>query len=115
MSTLANSEDRDEMPHDAAFHQGLHCLLRQEHSSEKKLQFHLEIIICNPLIFTTGICLGLIWGLIMTPSQNEQKLPKMVYITSNFLVLHFGENFMKIRSKIPKLQMYEKLHKNVSE
>ena len=27
-STLANSEDPDEMPHKAAFHQGLHCLLR---------------------------------------------------------------------------------------
>ena len=29
MSTKANSEDPDEMPHNAAFHQGLHCLLRQ--------------------------------------------------------------------------------------
>ena len=26
--TLANSEDQDEMPHSAAFHQGLHCLLK---------------------------------------------------------------------------------------
>ena len=26
-STLANSEDPDEMPHMVAFHQGLHCLL----------------------------------------------------------------------------------------
>ena len=26
--TLANSADPDEMQHDAAFHQGLHCLLR---------------------------------------------------------------------------------------
>ena len=25
-STFANSEDPDEMQHDAAFHQGLHCL-----------------------------------------------------------------------------------------
>ena len=29
MRTLANSEDPDEMLHKAAFHQGLHCLLRQ--------------------------------------------------------------------------------------
>ena len=28
MGTLANSEDPDEMQHNAAFHQGLHCLLR---------------------------------------------------------------------------------------
>ena len=29
MGTLTNSDDPDEMPHYAAFHQGLHCLLRQ--------------------------------------------------------------------------------------
>ena len=28
--------------------------------------------------------------------KNEQKLPKMVYIIPNFLVLHFDENFTKI-------------------
>ena len=27
MDTLENSEDPDEMPHNAAFHQGLHFLL----------------------------------------------------------------------------------------
>ena len=39
----------------------------------------------------------------------------MVYIISHFLVLHFGENFMKIGTKIAKLQMHENLHKNVNE
>ena len=28
MGTLANSEDPDEMLHNVAFHQGLHCLLK---------------------------------------------------------------------------------------
>ena len=28
MCTLANSEDTDEMQHNAAFHPDLHCLLR---------------------------------------------------------------------------------------
>ena len=28
MGTFANSEDPDEMQNEAAFHQGLHCLLR---------------------------------------------------------------------------------------
>ena len=28
MCTFANSENLDEMQHNAAFHQGLHCLLR---------------------------------------------------------------------------------------
>ena len=39
----------------------------------------------------------------------------MVYIIPDFLVLHFGENLMKIRTKIAKLQMHTKLHKNVTE
>ena len=40
--------------------------------------------------------------------KNEQKLPKMVnyYIIPNFLVLHFGENFMKIRSKMFSFTIY---------
>ena len=38
--------------------------------------------------------------------------PKMVYIIPNFIVLHFGVNFMKIRKKIAKLKMHENLHKN---
>ena len=38
----------------AEFHQGLHCLLRQNQSSEKEMYFFifLEITICNPSIFT---------------------------------------------------------------
>ena len=39
----------------------------------------------------------------------------MVYIIPNFLVLHFGEKFMKIQTKIAKLQMHENMHKNVNE
>ena len=44
MHTLANSEDPDEMPPNAAFHQSLHCLLRQKHFQRKKYSFYLEII-----------------------------------------------------------------------
>ena len=47
MGTLASSEDPDEMPNNAAFHQGMHCLLKQKQSSEKEIQFFLEIITCN--------------------------------------------------------------------
>ena len=52
MSTLANNEDPDEMPHNGTFHQGLHCLLRQKQSSEKDMQFYLEIITHDPSIYT---------------------------------------------------------------
>ena len=34
---MANSEDPDEMPHKVAFHQGLHCILKQNGSSEKEI------------------------------------------------------------------------------
>ena len=42
---LTNSEEADEMPHNVAFHQGLHCLPRQNQSSEKEntIIFFLEI------------------------------------------------------------------------
>ena len=33
MGTMANSEDPDEMQHEAAFHQGLHCMLRSKQFS----------------------------------------------------------------------------------
>ena len=33
MGTLANSKDPDEMQHYAAFHLGLHCLLKLKQSS----------------------------------------------------------------------------------
>ena len=36
MSTFANSEDPDEMQHNAAFHLGLHCLLKLKRSPDKK-------------------------------------------------------------------------------
>ena len=42
MGTLTNSVSPDEiiqMLHNAAFHQGLHWLLRQKQSSEKETQF----------------------------------------------------------------------------
>ena len=64
MGTMANSEDPDEMPRKAAFHLGLHCLLRQDLSSEKEIQYFFKIIICDPLIniqwtILTLLCLAL--------------------------------------------------------
>ena len=52
MVTLTNGEDRDEMTHYAAFHQGLHCMLRQNQSSAKELYFFFEIITCNHSLCT---------------------------------------------------------------
>ena len=41
MGTLTNSEDPNEMLHNAAFHQSLHCLLKEKRSSDKKIHFFL--------------------------------------------------------------------------
>ena len=44
MGTLSDSADLDEMRHHDAFYQDLHCLLRQNRSSEKDLQyFYLKL------------------------------------------------------------------------
>ena len=43
MNYFANSEDQDEMPHSAAFHQDLHCLLRLRQTSENEIHFSLKL------------------------------------------------------------------------
>ena len=54
MGTLANSVDQDEMQHNAAFHQGLHCLLRLKQSSGTKTHHDLVMSTCDPLKYTMG-------------------------------------------------------------
>ena len=44
MGTLANSEDPDEMQHDAAFHLGLHCLLRLKQPPRTEVHHNSEIL-----------------------------------------------------------------------
>ena len=48
---LKISEDPDEMPHHAAFHLGLHYLLRQNRSSRNNTMIS-EIISCDPSMYT---------------------------------------------------------------
>ena len=43
MGTLANTEDPDEMPHNAAFHQGLHCLLAKSIFRERNIIFFWKL------------------------------------------------------------------------
>ena len=65
MGTLANSEDPDEMQHNAAFHQGLHYLLGFKYSSGTEIHQNLENSFCEPLKYAMGssilivsICMG---------------------------------------------------------
>ena len=48
---MTNNEDPDEMQHNAAFHQGLHCLLRLELPSGIEIHHNLETI-----VLTGSIC-----------------------------------------------------------
>ena len=61
MGTLANNEDLDEMQHYAAFHQGLHCLLRLKRPSGTEIPHYLETStycplkykMCHPILITS--------------------------------------------------------------
>ena len=45
---MANSEDPDEIPHYAAFHQGVHCLLRYNRSTDKEIQYFCKLSHVTP-------------------------------------------------------------------
>ena len=47
MGTVANSEDPDEMQHNGAFHQALHCLLRLKEPSGTEIHHNLETSTCD--------------------------------------------------------------------
>ena len=52
--TLADSEDPDEMQHNAAFHRGLRCLLRLKQPSGTEIHNNSELSSCDPLKYTMG-------------------------------------------------------------
>ena len=63
--TLANNEDPDEMQHDAAFHQGLHCLLRLKQPLGTVMHLNLKNATHDPLkykiespIRVMSMCMG---------------------------------------------------------
>ena len=49
MGTLSNNEDPDEIQHNAAFHQGLHCLLKLKPPFRTEIHYDLENSTCDPL------------------------------------------------------------------
>ena len=53
MGTLANSVDPDEMQHNAAFHQGLDCLLRLKQQKYITI-FFIKFYSVTPLNYTMG-------------------------------------------------------------
>ena len=73
MGTLANSEDSDEMQHNAAFHQGLHCLLGLNRPSGTEIHHYLENYTCGPLKYTMGSPI-LIVSIYMRKSSEYKRL-----------------------------------------
>ena len=69
MHTLTKSEESDEMPHRAAFHQGLHCLPRQKQSSEREIQSYLKMMACDCSIYILDH-FKFIWLLYQTRMKN---------------------------------------------
>ena len=70
---LANNEDPDEMQHNAAFHQGPHCLLRLKKLSGTEINHNLENPTCDPLKYTMGTPI-LIVSLCMEKSIRIQRV-----------------------------------------
>ena len=69
--TLTNSVEKDEMPHNAAFYQGLHCLLRQNQSSEKEIQYFFECLTYDHSIYTMDhpdLTVSNFWGISIGPN-----------------------------------------------
>ena len=54
MGSSANSESPDEMQHNAAFHQGLHCLLTLKQSSGTEIHHNSGNSTGDPLKYTMG-------------------------------------------------------------
>ena len=65
-SVLANSEDQGDMPHTAAYHQGIHCLQRKKQIFMTEMHHDLESSTFDPLKHKMGnstlilsTCLGI--------------------------------------------------------
>ena len=64
MGIIANSEDLDEMQHNAAFHQGMHCLLKKfkqtftDRSTPFLIKSYLEMYKMNNSILMASIYIG---------------------------------------------------------
>ena len=78
MDTLADSEDTNEMQHNATFHLGLHCLLRLTQPSRTKLHHNFGNSTFESLKYTMGSAI-LIVSILMGKSIRIQKVYAYAY------------------------------------
>ena len=90
MGTLANSEDPDEMQHNAAFHLGLHYLLGLKQPSGTEINHDLENFTCDPLKYTMGspillesICMGKSTSIQMANHNNPY--PNNIFMSAAYI------------------------------
>ena len=70
--TLANSEDTDEMQLNAAFHQGLHCLLSLKQPSGTEIYHNIETATCDPINCKMGNSIAQIAQLVKHPLSERE-------------------------------------------
>ena len=97
MCTLAYNEDPDEMPHHAAFHHSLYCLLSQNQSSEKVIQFYLKIITCDRLIYTMNHSKPIV-------SNHKEELISAQRVESSIRIYHECEGW--IEKSVPRIAVW---------
>ena len=88
---MANSEDPDEMQHNAAFHQGLHCLQRLKQSSGTEIHHNLENSICDPLKYIMGSSI-LIVSICIGKSFKIQRIKAKVFMISGVILYLYHLN-----------------------
>ena len=75
---MANGEDPDEMQHNAAFHQGLHCLLRLKQPPGTEIHHNLENSICIPLKYKMDNTILIVSIMFGKMHQNIKGLNKII-------------------------------------
>ena len=83
MGTFTNSEDPDEMQHNAVFYQGLHCLLRLKQHSGTEIHHNLVNSTCDPLEHTTGnpvLIVSLCMGKSISIQRVNQNIHNIIYL-----------------------------------
>ena len=89
---LTNSEDLDELAHNAAFHQGLHCLLRLKQS----IQNYLEITTLRPSLYTID--------------HSDLNVSKLM---EHLIGQHFMRGYRWGRGGVQRIRTPLKNHKNI--
>ena len=77
------------MQHIAAFHQGLHCLLRLKQSSATEIYHNLENTTCDPFKDTI-VCPILVVSICMGKSIRIQRVNNTLCMFQPMVTIHIG-------------------------